>query len=151
MNIRAMQEQDLEQVCDIECDNFSMPWSRQSFLSSIYNTNHIYLVAEQQQQILGYCGVWGIVGEGQITNVSVKKTFQRQGVASVLLATCFEKGKDMGLASYTLEVRESNLSAIALYEKFGFERVGVRKNFYEKPREHAIIMWKHEKDRKSVV
>ena len=144
MNIRAMQEQDLEQVCDIECDNFSMPWSRQSFLSSIYNTNHIYLVAEQQQQILGYCGVWGIVGEGQITNVSVKKTFQRQGVASVLLATCFEKGKDMGLASYTLEVRESNLSAIALYEKFGFERVGVRKNFYEKPREHAIIMWKHE-------
>lgn len=142
MNIRAMQEQDLEQVCAIECDNFSMPWSRQSFLDSIYNSNHIYLVAEQQQEILGYCGIWGVVGEGQITNVSVKKAFRRQGVASILLSACLQKGSEMGLTSYTLEVRESNLSAIALYEKFGFEHVGTRKNFYDKPKEHARIMWK---------
>lgn len=143
MDIRTMQEQDLEQVCAIECDNFSMPWSRQSFLDSIHNSNHIYLVAERQQQILGYCGIWGIVGEGQITNVSVKKSFQRQGIASALLGACLEKGKEMGLALYTLEVRESNLRAIALYEKFGFRHAGVRKNFYDKPKEHAIIMWKH--------
>lgn len=143
MDIRTMQERDLEQVCAIECDNFSMPWSRQSFLDSIHNSSHIYLVAEQQQQILGYCGIWGIVGEGQITNVSVKKSFQRQGVASALLGACLAKGNEMGLASYTLEVRESNFSAIALYEQFGFEHAGVRKNFYDKPKEHAIIMWKH--------
>ncbi len=143
MNIRAMQEQDLEQVCAIECDNFSMPWSRQSFLDSIHNSDHIYLVAEQQQQIVGYCGIWGIVGEGQITNVSVKKAFQRQGIAKALLGACLEKGKKMGLISYTLEVRESNSSAIALYETFGFEQAGIRKNFYDKPKENAIIMWKH--------
>ena len=142
MNIRAMQEEDLEQVCAIECDNFTMPWSRESFLDSIHNSNYIYLVAEQKQKIVGYCGIWGIVGEGQITNVSVKKTFQRQGVANTLLGACLEKGNEMGLASYTLEVRESNCGAIALYEKLGFQQVGIRKNFYDKPKEHAIIMWK---------
>lgn len=143
MNIRAMLEQDLEQVCAIECDNFSMPWSRQSFLDVLQKSNYIYLVAEQQQQVLGYCGIWNIVGEGQITNVSVGRAFQRQGVASALLCACLEKGRDMGITAYTLEVRESNSGAIALYEKFGFKQEGVRKNFYEKPKEHAIIMWKH--------
>lgn len=142
MNIRAMEERDLEQVYNIECDNFSMPWSRASFLSSIHNADHIYMVAEQEQQILGYCGIWGIAGEGQITNVSVKKIFQRQGVANTLLDSCLKKGNEMGLASYTLEVRESNYRAIALYEKMCFEQVGIRKNFYDKPKENAVIMWK---------
>lgn len=143
MKIRAMQEEDLEQVCAIECDNFSMPWSRQSFLDSVHNSDHIYMVAEHQHEILGYCGIWGIVGEGQITNVSVKKTSQRQGVASALLDACLKKGDEMGISAYTLEVRESNSKAISLYEKFGFEQAGVRKNFYDKPKEHAILMWKH--------
>lgn len=143
MKIRVMQEEDLDQVCAIECDNFSMPWSRQAFLDSVHNPDHIYMVAEQEQEILGYCGIWGIVGEGQITNVSVKKSSQRQGVASALLDACLKKGDELGLSAYTLEVRESNAKAIALYEKFGFEQAGVRKNFYEKPKEHAIIMWKH--------
>ena len=59
-----------------------------------------------------------------------------------MLGACLEKGNEMGLASYTLEVRESNCGAIALYEKLGFQQVGIRKNFYDKPKEHAIIMWK---------
>lgn len=136
-----MQELDLDQVCAIEEQIFSQPWSRQDFLDSVKNDTHIYLVAEQDGIIMGYCGMWGIAGEGQITNVAVAPQFHRQGVAKKLFRVFLEKGKQMGLTVFTLEVRTSNLPAIQLYKKFGFKEAGIRKNFYELPKEDALIMW----------
>lgn len=141
MQIRDMQELDLDQVCAIEEQIFSQPWSRQDFLDSVKNDTHIYLVAEQDGIIMGYCGMWGIAGEGQITNVAVAPQFHRQGVAKKLFRVFLEKGKQMGLTVFTLEVRTSNLPAIQLYKKFGFKEAGIRKNFYELPKEDALIMW----------
>lgn len=141
MQIRDMQELDLDQVCAIEEQIFSQPWSRQDFLDSVKNDTHIYLVAEQDGIIMGYCGMWGIAGEGQITNVAVAPQFHRQGVAKKLFRVFLEKGKQMGLTVFTLEVRTSNLPAIQLYKKFGFKEAGIRKKFYELPKEDALIMW----------
>ena len=142
MQIRDMQEEDLEQVCAIEEQIFSQPWSRQDFLASIKNDTHIYLVAEQHGAIMGYCGMWGIIGEGQITNVAVAPQFRRQGVAKKLFQVFLEKGQQMGLTAFTLEVRVSNLPAIQLYKCAGFKEAGIRKEFYEFPKEDALIMWR---------
>ncbi len=143
MELRRMEEKDLEQVTSIEKDTFSMPWNREDFLKSMNNPFHVYVVACEKDVIYGYCGMWGIVGEGQINNVAVKKEFQGKGIGFSLIKFLLEEGYKQGLEAFTLEVRESNLSAIHVYEKAGFENVGIRKNFYDKPKENAVIMWKN--------
>lgn len=144
MQIRAMMEADLPKVCAIEAENFSMPWSYDSFLDSLKDEKNVYIVAEEQGEILGYCGMWGVVGEGQINNVSVSKKHQNKGVATALFQRFLEEGRKKGIKSFTLEVRESNAPAIAIYEKFHFQVAGIRKNFYERPVENAVIMWLNE-------
>ncbi len=143
MEFRRMEERDLDQVTSIEKDTFSMPWSREDFFNSINNPSHVYVVACEDDIIYGYCGMWGIVGEGQINNVAVKKEFRGKGIGFSLVKFLLEEGYKQGLEAFTLEVRESNLFAIHVYEKAGFENVGIRKNFYDKPKENAVIMWKN--------
>ena len=143
MELRRMQEKDLDQVTTIEKDTFSMPWKKEDFLNSMNNPSHIYVVACKDNVIYGYCGMWGIVGEGQINNVAVRKDFRGKGIGFELVQFLLEEGYKEGLECFTLEVRESNASAIHVYEKAGFENVGIRKNFYEKPKENAVIMWKN--------
>lgn len=142
MNLRYMRKEDLEQVCVIEHILFSKPWSEKDFLDALSKEENIYLVAEDKGKILGYCGVWGVAGEGQITNVAVTKECQRKGVATALFNRMFQEGKAKQIHAYTLEVRISNHAAIKLYEKTGFLSAGIRKRFYELPTEDAVIMWK---------
>ncbi|MCI8409140.1 MAG: ribosomal protein S18-alanine N-acetyltransferase [Lachnospiraceae bacterium] len=142
MNIRYMKKEDLDQVWGIEQTLFSKPWSKQDFLDALSKEENIYIVAEDKEQILGYCGIWGVAGEGQITNVAVKKEYQGKGIATSLFCDVLKKGETKELHVYTLEVRVSNNRAIHLYEKMGFVSAGVRKNFYELPTEDAVIMWK---------
>lgn len=146
MIIRRMTELDLEQVWSIEKENFTCPWSKGSFLNSLLDENHIYLVAESQGSILGYCGMWNILGEGNITNVAVKKSYWNQKIGKQLMVKLLELGEENGVLDVTLEVRVNNTSAIHLYSSLGFKNVGIRKNFYEKPVEDAIIMWYHKED-----
>ena len=142
MNLRYMKKEDLGQVCMIENVLFSKPWSEKDFLEALSKEENIYLVAEDKGKILGYCGVWGVAGEGQITNVAVAKENQRKGVATALFNYMFKEGEAKQMHAYTLEVRISNHAAIQLYEKIGFLSAGIRKDFYELPTEDAIIMWK---------
>ena len=97
---------------------------------------------QQPAPILGGCGLLLIAGEGNITNVVVTPEARRRGVATGLLRYLVEKGDRAGLTAYTLEVRVSNAAAIGLYEKLGFVSEGIRPDFYEKPTEDAVIMWK---------
>ena len=119
-----------------------MPWSAESFLQMIEKEDTAYFVAEEDGQILGGCGLLLIAGEGNITNVAVAATARRRGLAPGLGTYLRQEGDRAGLTAYTLEVRVSNAAAIALYEKFGFVSEGIRPNFYENPREDAMIMWK---------
>lgn len=142
INIRFMTVSDISAVSEIEKKSFSLPWSEKSFEESIGLSHTIFLVAEQKQQILGYCGMYQVFDEGDITNIAVLPEYRGMGIAGRLLEALFGYSAERGIADITLEVRESNAPAIHLYEKYGFERVGIRKNFYEKPVEHAVIMWK---------
>ena len=143
MEYRRMEERDLEQVAAIEEATFSMPWSKEAFLESMNNPSHVYVVACEEEVICGYCGMWGVAGEGQINNVAVKSDVRGRGTGYELVRFLLKEGEEQGVETFTLEVRESNAAAIHVYEKAGFQNVGIRKNFYDKPKENAVIMWKN--------
>lgn len=138
--IRRMQAEDLEEVAALEKEIFSEPWSKKSFEDSMKSETNIYLV-EWNQGVQGYCGLWGAAGEGQICNVAVRKEARGQGIAFRLLTELMAEGERQGLTAFTLEVREGNQPALAVYHRLGFKEAGIRKNFYTKPTEDAIIMW----------
>ena len=140
--VRKMQPEHLLQVCEIEKDNFSLPWSEKSFLESMERDDTLFLVALDREEVAGYLGCYCVAGEGEITNVAVKSSYRRQGVGGKLLETLYEEAKALHTQEFFLEVRESNEAAIGLYSRQGFVKEGVRKNFYEQPVENAVIMWK---------
>lgn len=142
VHYRRLRAEDVPAVSRLEKETFSMPWSAESFLSMLEKEDTAYFVAEEDGQILGGCGLFLIAGEGNITNVAVAPEARRRGVATGLLTCLMNEGDRAGLTAYTLEVRVSNEAAIALYEKLGFVSEGIRPDFYEKPREDAMIMWK---------
>lgn len=141
MIIRKMTENDLPQVCAIEEETFSDPWSEEDFRKSMNEANNSYIVAEIDGKVVGYCGYWGIVGEGYIYNVAVKREYRRQAIGYRMLKSLLDEAIGRGITSFTLEVRCSNEAAIRLYESLGFVRTGIRRDFYSKPKEDAVIMW----------
>lgn len=143
LNIRRMEEGDLDQVCAIEEETFSMPWSRKSFQDTISYYHTLFLVAELDGEIAGYCGCYQSLEEAEITNIAVRRQLRGHGIGRRLLTELMRLGKEQGAFAYTLEVRVSNQAAIHLYESLGFVSFGIRKNFYERPREDAMIMWRH--------
>ena len=142
LTVRQMEEADLGSVARIEASIFSKPWSEEGFRASLRLPNTVYLVALQDGILAGYIGMLYVLDEGEITNVAVSEEFRRQGIGEQLLCSLLKAGRTEGVVSFTLEVRESNGSARRLYRKLGFQEEGIRKNFYEKPTEDAILMWK---------
>ena len=124
----------LERAC------FSRPWSEGALEEELYNDTACFLVAEGEDgSVLGYAGLHVILDEGYIDNVAVDPAYRRQGVADALLDVFCRFGAEK-LAFLTLEVRESNAPAIALYEKHGFYTEGRRKDYYDDPKEDALLL-----------
>ena len=98
-------------------------------------------MAETEDKIVGYIGMYQVLEEGDITNVAVHEKYQRKGIGNALVSTLLKEASKQMIQEVTLEVRVSNQSAIRLYEKNGFVAEGRRKNYYDKPREDAVIMW----------
>ena len=142
MQIRPMTINDCEQVAAIEAVSFSMPWSLKAFTETVQKANFRYFVAEEAGEILGYCGFIFVLDEAEIPNVCVKASARKQGVGKQMMTVLIEEAKKLGMAVLYLEVRESNTAARHLYESLGFEINGIRKNFYEQPVEHAVLMSK---------
>lgn len=140
--IRPMEVSDTEQVELIEKQIFSMPWSQKSFEDACQSEDNIYLVCEMNGQIAGYCGLWTVLGEGNITNMAVSGGLRRLGIAEALMKEMEKRGMSKNVVTYFLEVRKSNEAAVNLYKKMGYVQIGVRKNFYEKPVEDALVMSK---------
>lgn len=140
--IRYMRESDLEQVCVIENTCFSRPWSRESLQKAMLDDNNIYTVAVQEDgEVVGYCGIWGVGSEGQICNIAVMEEERSHGIGYTLLSFSIDACRKKGMCDFTLEVRESNTAARRLYEKMGFCSEGIRKKYYTMPEEDAVIMW----------
>lgn len=141
LEISEMLPEDAAAVAALEREIFAMPWSENGFLSSLQSPDTLYLTVREGGRIVGYCGLLQSFDEADITNVAVSPQIRGRGVGYRMLKELMERGQKRGIRRFTLEVRMSNDPAIQLYRKLGFESVGVRKNFYEKPREDAVIMW----------
>ena len=124
----------LEEAC------FSDALTPEMLLRQIESDSHIVLCATEDGTVLGYVSCQYVLDEGYIGSVAVGETYRRRGTALALLTALAERAKEKELSFLTLEVRESNHPARALYEKCGYETVGKRKNYYEKPIEDAILM-----------
>lgn len=140
ITVRAMQAKDTEAVAKLEEMIFSQPWSRQGFLDALNLGNTIFLVAEERERILGYIGMYFSIDEGEITNVAVNPRQRCRGIGELLIREIKKEAERRSIARIVLEVRVSNHSAIRLYERNGFQNLGVRKDFYRFPTEDAYIM-----------
>lgn len=145
INIREYAVGDEKKIAALERECFSAPWSEKAITDAVTNGTK-FLVAEKGLDFAGYISLNTAADEGYINNIAVAKEYRRQGIAERLLSALNKKAEKQGLQFLSLEVRESNEAAIKLYEKCGYKNMGVRKNFYENPRENAIIMTKMMRD-----
>ena len=141
VHIVPMTAEHLDEVAELERICFSVPWSRNMLAEELDNLLSAFLVAlDNNGAVVGYAGLQVVLDEGYITNVAVRPECRRQGIAGKLLQVFLDFAQGNKLAFLTLEVRASNYDAIALYGSRGFRSVGRRKNYYEHPKEDAIIM-----------
>ena len=128
-------------IAEIERLCFAEPWSEASFAEEFsYEFARYFVSLAQDGVVLGYCGYWRIVDEAHVTNMAVRPSAQRRGIGRELMRLLLNDAVGRGLRVATLEVREDNDPAIALYKLFGFVCCGIRKNYYPKERKNAIIM-----------
>ena len=142
--IRQMTEEDVAAVAALEAENFSRPWSFDAFSKTLSDENYIVMIAKATDALLGYCVLLCTGEEADITNVCTAPEARGKGVAMDMLAVLMDVGRARGVTEFFLEVRESNVPARRLYTKLGFEEIGLRKNYYEEPKEHAVLMKKED-------
>jgi ribosomal-protein-alanine N-acetyltransferase len=141
-DIRPLQLRDLSAIEEIERTSYPTPWSRSMFAGELAKPSSICLGAFEGERLVGYLIVSRYVDAWHVMNVAVAHDFRRRGLASELLGQLFDRTREDDSRGYTLEVRVSNAGAIALYERVGFERRGVRRGYYTDNREDALIMWR---------
>ena len=141
--IREAEFNETEDIAYIEEECFSTPWSKKSLDESFSHTPWHFFVAIYENKIVGYGGVYVILDEGQISNIAVLPAFRGKKIGLAILEKIIDFCKNEGLEKITLELRESNYTALSLYKKCGFDIVGKRPKFYSNPTETAILMDKH--------
>lgn len=132
---------DEKYIALLEKECFSSPWSENAVLES-YQNNTAFFIAEENGNIVGYAGLQMVLDEGYVTNIAVTKEARGKGIGKTLVNELLSFAAQKELIFVSLEVRESNLTAISLYKKCGFKDMGKRKNFYLAPTEDAIILTK---------
>ena len=138
--IREMEIPDLAMIMKLEKELFFAPWSVAMFSEEIKGYYAYVLQKDENREIIGYICGWKLLDEFTITNIGITGNFQRMGLGTKLVKFIISKLLYEKCFKFTLEVRESNQKAIALYEKIGFEHIGLRGNYYRNPVENAVIM-----------
>lgn len=142
-DVVLLSKENADKLVELENKCFTSPWTYTMFVGDLESEHTYYFgTFNDKNEITGYIGMWHVGDTAEITNVAVHPHYRRKGIATKLVfeleKLCIEKC----IEYINLEVRESNFSAISLYTKFGFEKVGLRKNYYKNPTENAILMTK---------
>ncbi|WP_090843361.1 ribosomal protein S18-alanine N-acetyltransferase [Alkalicoccus daliensis] len=133
---------DIEGVLEVEALSFSTPWTKEAFYQEITkNQFAYYFIAQLGGKIVGYCGLWVVVENANITNIAVHPEYRKQGIGEGLMKGAVDMAKMLGAEKLSLEVRVSNEGAQHLYKKFGFQPGGIRKRYYTDNQEDALVMW----------
>lgn len=141
--IRKGNISDVSGIAAIEEACFPVPWSKESLKRDMEtNPRAKYIVAEEEDKIVGYIGWWTIAEEAYINNIAVLPSHQEKSIGSILMKTMIHLSEAEGVKSHTLEVRAGHLKTQYFYEKFGFRSAGVRPGYYEDNGEDAVIMWR---------
>lgn len=141
MEIKKMKVSDLDSIVENLYEDFDDFWNYNVFKSELDNENSKYIVAKQNDEIVGFAGIWIAIDVAHITNIVVKKDIRKSGIGSLLLQELINMCQRYKMKEITLEVNEHNLAAIQLYKKFNFNQVGIRKKYYNN-QDNAIIMTK---------
>lgn len=142
MQIKHMDATEMAEVAALQRENFAHPWSEKDYMEHLQDKDKIYLTAVKDGRVVGSCVLWCSFETADLCNIVVDPAHRREGIAEALLHQAFRECAAKGVEQILLEVRESNASAIGLYDKSGFDRISVRKNYYRDPQEHAVIMQK---------
>lgn len=137
-----MRHKDIDDICALECEAFTIPWQKSAFEDEMQNDLAYYTVCELDGKIIAYGGMWLVLDEAHVTNIAVKKEYQNMGIGASLMDKMFASAKARGAKYMYLEVRKSNNTAYELYKKKGFMVHGVRKEYYPDNLEDAIVMLK---------
>lgn len=142
ITFRPMNIGDVPAVHRVETDAFTSPWTmgalEQEMLANEYA---YYLVAEDPEKIIGYCGAWLVLDECHITNVAVLSSYRGHGIGEALMRQMMQRTARKGARTMTLEARLSNEPALGLYRKLGFKEGGIRRGYYTDNGEDALVMW----------
>ena len=142
MTFREMLVEDLDQVVDIEQNLFSVPWTKEGFLTYLMKKDTMFFVVEEKERILGYCSMMTVLDEGDILNVAVRSDRQKEGIGQFLVDSMLRMAEMQGIRLVHLEVRQANGIARRLYQRLGFKEDGLRRDYYENPVENAVLMTK---------
>ncbi len=140
LSLRPMEPADVSEVARIETTAFTTPWSEKTFRSLLSRSGVELWVAEWENELAAYAILWKVLDEGELANIAVRKDLQGRGIGSGLLDRILEIAEESGVRSLYLEVRESNGHAREMYSRRGFHEIGVRKGYYEGPREDARVL-----------
>jgi ribosomal-protein-alanine N-acetyltransferase len=146
---RALAGESLESVAGLQHLSFTSPWSAEAISWELRETDvaRLYVLEEEAEpgcadaRLLAYCACWVIFDELHINSLAVAPEARRKGYARRLLDHVFQDVVSEGVTAATLEVRRSNTAALALYDRLGFQVEGVRANYYQNPREDALVLW----------
>lgn len=137
---RRATEQEIEEIARIEAKVFSDAWSHKSILETYQQTQAVVAIAVKEKMVIGYCILYIALDEGEIARIAIEPEWRKQGVGQGLLDYICDYCKQHGVERLLLDVREGNGSARRFYEKYGFVVDGIRKSFYENPKENAVLM-----------
>ena len=136
-----MEAGDVERVVAIEAASFSSAWQPETFLGLLKRPGaELRVLHDAEDGVIGYSVLWCIMDQGELANIAVADGHRGRGLGAFLLEKMLDVGRARGVASVYLEVRASNEEAIELYDRFGFVQIGVRKRYYDNPREDALVM-----------
>ncbi|WBL15357.1 ribosomal protein S18-alanine N-acetyltransferase [Sutcliffiella sp. NC1] len=142
VEIVKMNEEHINGVYEVEKKSFPSPWTKEAFHHEIMNNPYAYyLVLLDRERIIGYCGLWIVMGDAQITNIAIDPDYRGKKLGDQLLVKAKEVAIEKGGSVMSLEVRVSNYIAQSLYKKHGFQPGGIRKNYYVDNNEDALVMW----------
>ncbi len=138
--IERMEREHIPEIVELEKLCFSTPWTYENLEEELDNKTAYFFVALEDEKVIGYIGVSVVADSCFINNIAVFPEYRRQGVGRALIKMASLTADAMGTDFISLEVRESNYPAIAMYRSMGFEEMGMRRDFYRRPRENALIM-----------
>lgn len=141
IRVRIAESSDLDDIYELDVQTFAMPWSKEALSYDILeNDNAFVIVAEYEGEFAGYADIWTVLDEADLNSIAVRVDFRRKGIGDAIMLTMTEMLSANGVATINLEVRVSNMSAIKLYKKYGFNECGVRPGYYLDNGEDALIM-----------